>query len=881
MVTSSSSTPSTASTTTPPITTDSTGPFSLSLAATGIDKLRDDNYSVWETQMTAALQERPGFFEFANGDTTAEDKQRTTWRQKDQQVRGFIVRHLDSSQFHLIDGWQQKTSEAVWKAIKDGHEKTGPFAMVHHWQQLTQSKFQDGDSMQGHLDSFREHNRRLVALGLTLPESALACALLSTLPHSWDPFIMSLPKSTGHASIGFTFTELHNMIKAEARRQATQQSVDGTAMIARGNTAPTTARSPCIHCRRTNHASNKCWTKFPELRPGYNKDKQSQGQANMATATAPASTPTSPAATSKPSAATLAPQNDGLLWFAEAVGPTALATSSGLSVSYRSDDRLEGAFVDSGASYHYTPHREWLVDFIPSSGGYVTLADKRRLPIVGQGTLRAYVTVPDRGTITTTFSPVYCVPTLSVSLLSVSGLTETKLSALFVEDKCIIRQDNNRGPIAAIAHKVKDNGKLWRLSLQPCALADAPSLTAPAALLTTVPNATSTYQLWHNRLGHVNKRSLLLLFDQDMVADVNASAIARDIRSSLSSHSSHCEACALGKHHRAPIPRMHSNSTTAPLQLVHADLCGPFPVISRNGANYFIVIVDDYSRFVWLAAMASKSQALDRFKEYQAWAEAAHSARGLRISRLRTDGGGEFCSRAFDTYCTGRGISHELTAAYTPQQNGVAERANQTIVEGARTLLQQSGLPNSFWPDAASTVAYVRNRCPTSSHSKATPFERWTGVKPSVSHLRPFGCLAHAQIPDRYRDKLTNKARRCVLVGYSPASKQYRLYDPERRTTFESRDVTCVEQQPGYGNIGEGALSASDSQSPTPAALDIIASPDISPSAPAPAHESNPESDEDVPADQDFSAPLQLGALCCPCTCRAGPSSAALPSYRQ
>ena len=160
---------------------------------------------------------------------------------------------------------------------------------------------------------------------------------------------------------------------------------------------------------------------------------------------------------------------------------------------------------------------------------------------------------------------------------------------------------------------------------------------------------------------------------------------------------------------------------------------------------------------------------------------------------MRSDNGGEFISGRFTAYLEQAGIRRQLTAPYTPSQNGVVERANRTIVEAARTTLQASGLPKSFWAEAAAHAIFVRNRLPTKAVRLVTPFQAWHGRKPDADILRPFGCIAHAQISAVHLTKLDAKSRRCVFLGFAVDSAQYRLYDPATSEVFQSRDVKFDE----------------------------------------------------------------------------------------
>lgn len=146
-------------------------------------------------------------------------------------------------------------------------------------------------------------------------------------------------------------------------------------------------------------------------------------------------------------------------------------------------------------------------------------------------------------------------------------------------------------------------------------------------------------------------------------------------------------------------------------------------------------------------------------------------------------------SREFSLFCTKLGIKHELTAPYSPQQNGVAERKNRTLIEKAKSMLSASKLPNVFWAEAVLTAAYISNLSPTYAVAYKNPHEAWFGTKPSVNHLRVFGCVAYTQIPAQKLQKLDKKAEKGVFVGYSQEAKAYRIYIPTSRKIVISRDV--------------------------------------------------------------------------------------------
>ncbi|KAA0065975.1 integrase [Cucumis melo var. makuwa] len=158
-----------------------------------------------------------------------------------------------------------------------------------------------------------------------------------------------------------------------------------------------------------------------------------------------------------------------------------------------------------------------------------------------------------------------------------------------------------------------------------------------------------------------------------------------------------------------------------------------------------------------------------------------------KIKTLRSDRGGEYI--AFGNFFKEQGIHHQMTARMTPQQNGVAERKNRTIMEMVRSMLKAKNLPNEFWGDAVACTVYILNRAPTKSVPGMTPYEAWCGEKPSVSHLRVFGSIAYSHIPNQLRGRLDDKSEKCIMVGYNENSKAYRLYNPVSRKIIISRDV--------------------------------------------------------------------------------------------
>jgi len=215
--------------------------------------------------------------------------------------------------------------------------------------------------------------------------------------------------------------------------------------------------------------------------------------------------------------------------------------------------------------------------------------------------------------------------------------------------------------------------------------------------------------------------------------------IVQGIETGIQPNEFNCEVCIRGKMTRTPFRKTNIRQLK-PLEIVHTDVCGPMRIESNGEARYFVTFTDDHSRWVEIQLIRNKDEVLNAFKRFKLFAE---KQTGHSIKYLQSDNGTEYRNKAFDEFLTEHGIGRRLAITHTPEQNGVAERRNCTLVETARCLLIQSGLPPSFWGEAVNTANSIRNRCPSKSLNRKTPYEKWTGRVPDVRHLRELGCTAY------------------------------------------------------------------------------------------------------------------------------------------
>ncbi|MCO5565008.1 hypothetical protein L7F22_018678 [Adiantum nelumboides] len=424
-------------------------------------------------------------------------------------------------------------------------------------------------------------------------------------------------------------------------------------------------------------------------------------------------------------------------------------------------------YFDSGASRHITSRKDLFssLDAAPA-GKKVTCANNASYPIKGVG--KILITISDGSDLC--LPDVLYVPGIKKNLLSVSSLAKNGLRVIFEDDRCIVRDRENG--YSLVTTGTLENGLF---------VLDRYEKQIQACIAETKTQAMQDAELWHARFGHVGYGSLMTLQRHNMVHDLSLLEMPpRHV----------CEGCVLGKMHRFAFSQDGSVRATRKLQLVHSDVCGPMRTPSVGNSLYFVTFIDDFSRFCWVYPLKAKS---DVFAVFQHYVSMVENETGCKVQTLRTDRGGEYMSGAFKDFLGKKGIKHQCTMPYTPQQNGVVERKNRSLMEMARCMLKAKSLPHKLWMEAVACAAHVLNRCPTRALKTITPYESWYDRKPSVNYLRVFGCLAYAHIPQQLRGKLDDKAVKCIFVGYSSGSKGYRLYNPATNKIFESRDVIFTE----------------------------------------------------------------------------------------
>ena len=300
-----------------------------------------------------------------------------------------------------------------------------------------------------------------------------------------------------------------------------------------------------------------------------------------------------------------------------------------------------------------------------------------------------------------------------------------------------------------------------------------------------------SFMLWHRRLGHISKERIERLIRNGILDSLDFS------------DSESCVDCLKGKMTRAK--KKGATRSQNLLEIIHTDICGPFSPATLGGYKYFISFIDDFSRYGYIYLIHEKSEALDIFKIYKAEVELKLER---KIKCVRSDRGGEYYGRygeagqipgPFARFLQECGISAQYTMPGEPEQNGVAERRNRTLMNMVRSMISTSSLPKLLWGDALKTAAYILNRVPSKSVPK-TPFEMWFGSKPKLNHMRVWGCPAEVRPYDPNLKKLDFKTVSAFFVGYADKSKGYRFYCPTHSMRIvESKRVVFLEEGTDIG----------------------------------------------------------------------------------
>lgn len=663
----------------------------------------------------------------------AKEVKRAARIRQDNKCQSVLIQAIADSHLEYIK--DKQSPKQIWDGLHDVFERKSITNRFLLKLQLLSMRYQENDRLQDHFLRFDKLVREIKGAGAQMDEEDVICHLMLTMPSSYDAVTTAMEAVSERLTMDLV---RRKYLDVEAKRRGQQQDADVNEAAFSGKNK---SKFKCFGCGQPGHRKAQC-PKSGENKSAFPKQakKSAVQNANVGTKT---------------------------VSFVAADGRSDVVAASAVVSSKW--------YLDSGASEHMSNNKA-LFDCLEKLETEVVIQTAKSgvnlfARFKGRITARAVVNGCE---IEIRIEDVLYIPELSLNLLSLRRLENSGKKVIFFGGRVTVEADNE------VVATGRQHGRLYCMDFECVKMRN--ENTTSSALMTG--KVSKQLELWHQRFGHLGNENLQKLVKKGMVEGMKIASVGKKNEMLL------CEPCITAKQTREPFKvRSDVKRASRPLEIVHSDVCGKITPVSWDGNEYFVSFTDDYTHISVVYLMKTKDQVLECLMEFEAMASAHF---GSKISRLRTDNGGEYCSHAMKQFCRCKGIRMEKTVPYTPEQNGVSERLNRTIEEKARAMLQASGLPKFLWGEAVYTAVYLMNRSPSVAVAgDVTPYEAWNGHKPDVANLRVFGSDCYVHVPKQLRKKLDDKSEKVSFVGYAPNG--YRVWNGTK--VFIGRDVIFNENE--------------------------------------------------------------------------------------
>ncbi|CAI7743542.1 unnamed protein product [Closterium sp. NIES-54] len=765
------------------------------------------------------------------------DPEKSPWVRKSAQGYVLLGQALGSSQIRHIKPFQREPEKGpkAWAALKGVHAPATVAVAVVLERQMAALRIEEDEAVEEGVQKFFNLFTRLEGADFNYRELQKKTKLLALLPESWSSLIINLNRDLPRLSL----EDVKRAILQEDFRHRELASADGAgaASIDRGygcgrgrgrgggrfggsnfnggrgssgygNDNKNNGRgrgrfdSECHFCHKSGHMWRDCY-KLPDgWTPAQGQDGRGAGGGRGRGRGGRGGR--GGGAASMKSAGNESESRDdrfpGQFFFVSTQALAGPEKDEGFeepaTVGKVTLHSLDYWVIDSGATYSMTPRTDLLTELELSPVKHVTSTLGQRAEVKGMG--KAMFKGADGKMVGLKNIPVVPMPkerqvaaTISTKAEAVGSGDGANGRAKEIESK----KCNLGGTSKLVEHKESGAAaqKQHKGAENPKAAAEEEYRenmwgTIASAAFSNPTSATGEcdWLILHRRMGHVAMPILQQLVKNEMVAGIRVKGEPDEHHITLG-----CPTCMQAKFTRYPFSSSEATAK-APLDEVVMDVVGPLK-LGAAGAEYFLTIVDVYTRMTWVYVLSKKSDVAETVNTD--WLPMVERQQDRLVKAIRTDRGGEFLNKEFSLWLKKNGIRHSLTMPYSPAMNGIAEPANRTITETARGLLIEAGLPDYFWPDAVRSACVAKNRALNHvGADKWVPYVGWIGRKPKVDMLRVFGCMSMALVPKHLRhNKLGAKAIWAVHLGMAQNSKGWILWDPFIKKLLVSRDCKFME----------------------------------------------------------------------------------------
>lgn len=698
---------------------------SMASSVSTILQLNDGNFSNWLFRLKCLLEEKQcrEVVEKKINLTGLTSEQKQEVEKNDARAKSIIVQCITDRHIEYVRN--ADSAFEMISSLKNIFERKSTLSRLYVRRKLLTLKCDENEKLQDHFIKFDGLIRDLESTGNQLEEDDKVCHLLLTLSQKYETVITVLETTEAKLTVDFVKSKL---LDAELKmNEGNKPREEQCSFVTKEKSKDI---KKCFRCGRTGHFIAQCRSKSKSQRQGNFEDRQKFNQKGESR--------------NNNERVNVCRQEENEISF--------IATTSAAALLGKSENKVSTLkfIIDSGATQHLVcgEIEKHMCDIQKIEPHIIKIANGEKMQALKKGKLK----VMFHG-IKITINALI-VENLCFNLLSVQKINDAGYKVEFEKNqaKIIIREE-------FILCNFERGLYTVELQLQ--------KHKSDSCMIVKNDN------IWHLRLGHLNKRGLELLnlpFSNDV-----------------------CSSCRQGKATRKPFKLIGEERSRRIGELLHTDIWGPSQTTTMNEERYYLTIIDDFSHFTVVYQLRNKNEADDYIIKYVLELQ----NRNVKVSRLRSDNGKEFCTSKLRKFCESHGLKQEYTCTYTPQQNSVAERMNRTILDKVRCMFIDTNLPKSLWGEAVRCAVYQINRSPTKAleeRRSTIPAEMFGKINDS-NRLKIFGSKAwYYKLPRE--NKLEPRGEEAFMVGYGGPG--YRLWDPKLNQIIISRDVVFDESDFKY-----------------------------------------------------------------------------------